>query len=68
MLGVDFINIELKRLLLLVFKKFDFEKLSKLDLSNSNESFNNIFCLKVLKDKYYSDGGSLVYCLLVVVC
>lgn len=68
MWGVDFINIELKRLLLLVFKKFDFEKLSKLDLSNSNESFNNIFRLKVLKDKYYSDGGSLAYRLSVVVC
>lgn len=66
--GADLTNIELKRSLLSVFKKLDPEKLSKLDSSNSNESFNNTLRSKAPKDKHYSDGGSLAHRLSAAVC
>lgn len=66
--GVDLQNEKLKIDLLILFRDFDFSKLSRLDFSNCNESFNNMLRFKVLKDKYYSESGSLVYRFFVVVC
>lgn len=51
-----------------LFKKLDPEKLSKLDSSNSNESFNNTLRSKAPNDKHYSDGGSLAHRLSAAVC
>lgn len=58
----------MKRSLLSLLKKLDPEKLSKLDSSNCNESFNNTLHSKAQKDKHYGDGGSFPHRLSAAVC
>ena len=57
--GADLQNSQLKKELLAIFSNLDVNKLSKMDSTNRNESFNNIVRSKAPKDKHYSESGSL---------
>lgn len=66
--GADLQNEKLKTDLLTLFRDLDPSKLSRLDSSNCNESFNNTLRSKAPKDKHYSESGSLAYRLSAAVC
>lgn len=66
--GADLKNEHLKEDILKIFKKLDVQKLSKLDSTNPNESFNNILRSKAPKDKHYSESVSLQNRLAAAVC
>ena len=66
--GVDLKDDNLKKALLAIFLRLNAKKLSKLDTSNANESFNNTLRSKAPKDKHYSEGGSLSHRLSAAVC
>ena len=66
--GADLQDRQLKEDLLTIFKDLKIEKLSKMDSTNSNESFNNIVRSKAPKDKHYSESGSLQHRLAAAAC
>ncbi|XP_076113426.1 uncharacterized protein LOC143081077 [Mytilus galloprovincialis] len=66
--GADLKDENLKKDLLKVFTDLDPGKMSKLDSSNPNESFNNTVRSKAPKDKHYSESGSLAHRLSAAVC
>ncbi|CAC5374563.1 unnamed protein product [Mytilus coruscus] len=66
--GADLKDENMKKDLLKVFTDLDPGKLSKLDSSNPNESFNNTVRSKAPKDKHYSESGSLAHRLSAAVC
>lgn len=66
--GADLKNDHLKGDILKIFRKLDVQKLSKLDSTNPNESFNNILRSKAPKDNHYSKSVSLQNRLAAAVC
>eukprot|EP00105_Crassostrea_gigas_P027202 XP_011448454.1 PREDICTED: uncharacterized protein LOC105343004 [Crassostrea gigas] len=64
----DLQNEKLKTDLLTLFRDLDASKLSGLDSSNWNESFNNTLRSKAPKDKHYNESGSLAHRLSAAVC
>lgn len=51
-----------------MFRDLDPSRLSRLDSSNCNESFNNTLISKAPKDMHYSEDGSLAHRLYAAVC
>jgi hypothetical protein len=66
--GADLKNENMKQDLLRIFRGLDIKKLSKLDSTNRNESFNNILRSKAPKDKHFSENISLQNRLAAAVC